>query len=86
VSPTGIRFTHLLGAVFVVGGIVFMLFLKEHRFLFGIPYVVIGGARGVSRRASATADQAGVGSPDIDDAAEASASSDSSASSIRPER
>ena len=91
-SPTGIRFTHLLGAVFVLGGIVFMLFLEKMGFLFGIPYVVIGliligGASGVSRRAARAAkDQAGTGSPDIDAAADDKSASDSSASTIRPDK
>lgn len=39
---TGYIFTYLIGAVFAVGGIVFMLFLDENRYLFGIPYLVIG--------------------------------------------
>jgi len=57
-SPTGILFTYALGIVFAVGGIVFMVALDDNRFLFGIPYLVIGlllvfGARGVQRRAAA---------------------------------
>ena len=39
---TGYIFTYLIGAVFAIGGIVFMLFLDENRFLFGIPYLAIG--------------------------------------------
>jgi hypothetical protein len=42
VRATGYIFTYLIGAVFAVGGIVFMLFLDENRYLFGIPYLVIG--------------------------------------------
>ena len=91
-SPTGIRFTHLLGAVFILGGVVFMLFLEKKGFLFGIPYVVIGlvlvgGASGVSRRATRAArDQDGTGNPTIDSAAVDKSASDSSASTIRPDK
>jgi hypothetical protein len=58
VSPTGILFSYLLGIVFAVGGILFMVFLADNRFLFGVPYLVIGllligGVRGVQRRRAA---------------------------------
>ena len=39
---TGYIFTYVIGAVFAVGGILFMLFLDENRYLFGIPYLLIG--------------------------------------------
>lgn len=49
-------FTYLIGAIFAVGGIVFMVGLEDNRFLFGIPYLLIGvamlyGAYGMQRRA-----------------------------------
>lgn len=52
---TGYIFTYLIGAVFAVGGLLFLLFLDENRLLFGIPYLVIGilliaGAYGGWRR------------------------------------
>ena len=48
-------FTYLIGAVFAVGGVIFMVALEQNRFLFGIPYVLIGlallyGAYGMQRR------------------------------------
>lgn len=52
-------FTYLLGLIFLVGGVLFVLFLDDNRLLFGIPYVVIGlllvvGAHmGLRRRARA---------------------------------
>lgn len=54
-SPSGLFFSYLLGAIFLVGGLLFLIFLDENRLLFGIPYVVIGlvmigGVRGVHRR------------------------------------
>ncbi|MEW6582355.1 MAG: hypothetical protein AB1416_06305 [Actinomycetota bacterium] len=57
-SPTGVFLSYLLGAVFAAGGIVFMVLLDENRFLFGIPYLVIGllligGVRGAQRRRAA---------------------------------
>ncbi len=41
-TATGILFTWLLGLIFVVGGIVFMVFLPQNNLLFGLPYLVIG--------------------------------------------
>lgn len=57
-SPVGIAYTYLLGAIFVVGGVIFMFALDDKGLLFGIPYTLIGlmlvyGARGVSRRTRA---------------------------------
>lgn len=39
---TGYIFTYVIGAVFAIGGVLFMLFLDENRYLFGIPYLLIG--------------------------------------------
>lgn len=55
-SPTGILFSYAIGAIFAVGGLVFLLLLDDNRYLFGIPYlligiVIIGGVRGTQRRA-----------------------------------
>jgi hypothetical protein len=41
-SPTGVIFSYAIGAVFAVGGVLFLAFLDENRFLFGIPYLVMG--------------------------------------------
>ncbi|MEQ8833996.1 MAG: hypothetical protein RIB67_06060 [Miltoncostaeaceae bacterium] len=49
-------FMYIIGAIFAVGGIIFMVGLEENRFLYGIPYLLIGvvmiyGVYGVQRRA-----------------------------------
>ncbi|MBL6633137.1 MAG: hypothetical protein O3B97_01185 [Actinomycetota bacterium] len=41
-TASGVFFTWLLGLIFVVGGVVFLLFLGENNLLFGLPYLVIG--------------------------------------------
>ena len=41
-SPTGVAFSYAIGLVFAVGGILFLVLLEENRFLFGIPYLLIG--------------------------------------------
>ncbi|MBM3634763.1 MAG: hypothetical protein FJW99_05680 [Actinobacteria bacterium] len=41
-TASGVFFTWLLGLIFVVGGIVFLVFLGENKLLFGLPYLVIG--------------------------------------------
>ncbi len=55
-SPTGIIFSYLIGLIFAVGGVVFLIGLDDNRFLFGIPYlligvVIVGGVAGSQRRA-----------------------------------
>ena len=55
ISISTLVFTYVLGAIFVIGGLVFMAFLDGNRLLFGIPYVLVGlgllgGARGSQRR------------------------------------
>lgn len=57
-STTGLLFSYALGAIFAVGGILFMVLLDERRYLFGIPYLVIGllligGVRATQRRRKA---------------------------------
>jgi hypothetical protein len=54
-SPTGVIFSYAIGAIFAVGGILFLAFLDENRFLFGIPYlllglVILGGTAASQRR------------------------------------
>jgi hypothetical protein len=56
-STTGLIFSYALGAIFAIGGILFMALLEERRFLFGVPYLVIGllligGVRASQRRRS----------------------------------
>lgn len=41
-SPTGVLFSYAIGLIFAVGGIVFLIGLDDNRFLFGIPYLIIG--------------------------------------------
>ena len=41
-SPTGVIFSYAIGLIFAVGGIVFLIGLDENRFLYGIPYLIIG--------------------------------------------
>jgi Ca2+/Na+ antiporter len=41
-STTGLIFSYAIGLIFLVGGIVFILFLDDNRFTFGIPYLVLG--------------------------------------------
>jgi hypothetical protein len=54
-SPTGIAFSYAIGLIFAVGGILFLALLDENRFLFGIPYllmglVILGGVAASQRR------------------------------------
>lgn len=39
---TGFTFALAIGWIFLIGGIVFMVFLDQNRFLFGIPYALLG--------------------------------------------
>lgn len=41
-SSTGFLFSYILGLIFFIGGILFMIVLTQHRFLFGIPYMLLG--------------------------------------------
>ncbi len=54
-SPTGVIFSYAIGVIFAVGGILFLALLDENRFLFGIPYllmglIIIGGVAASQRR------------------------------------
>ena len=60
-STTGLIFSYAIGIIFAVGGLVFLIFLDERRFLFGVPYLIlgvlmIGGVRASQRRKRAKAD------------------------------
>lgn len=54
-SPTGILFSYAIGLIFAIGGIAFLIGLDDNRFLFGVPYllmglVIIGGMAASQRR------------------------------------
>ncbi len=54
-STTGLILSYALGIIFAVGGLAFLIFLDERRFLFGVPYLImgvllIGGVRASQRR------------------------------------
>lgn len=62
-STTGVIFSYLIGLVFAIGGVVFLIGLDDNRFLYGIPYlliglVIIGGVAGSQRRMHRKAQQA----------------------------
>jgi hypothetical protein len=42
VSPTGVLFSYAIGAIFTVGGLLFLIALDDNRLLFGIPYLIMG--------------------------------------------
>lgn len=41
-SPTGVLFSYAIGLIFAVGGVVFLIGLDNNRYLYGIPYLVLG--------------------------------------------
>ena len=41
-SPTGVFFSYAIGMIFAVGGILFLALLDDNRFLFGVPYLLVG--------------------------------------------
>ncbi len=54
-STTGLILSYALGIIFAVGGVLFMIFLDERGFLFGVPYLFLGlaliyGVRASQRR------------------------------------
>ena len=66
-STTGLLFSYALGAIFLVGGVLFLVLLDERNLLFGIPYLILGlvlivGVRASQRRTSAR--RADAGDPD----------------------
>lgn len=54
-SSSTIIFSYAIGLIFAIGGIAFLIALDDNRYLFGIPYlligvVIIGGVMGAQRR------------------------------------
>ncbi len=54
-SPTGVLFSYAIGAIFTIGGLLFLIALDDNRFLYGIPYllmglVILGGVAASQRR------------------------------------
>jgi len=41
-STTGLVFSYVIGLIFLIGGVVFLIGLEENRFLFGLPYLLMG--------------------------------------------
>ena len=41
-STTGLIFSYAIGLIFVIGGVLFLLFLDSDRLLFGVPYLILG--------------------------------------------
>lgn len=39
---TNLVFSYLIGLIFLIGGILFIVFLDDNRYLFGITYIVVG--------------------------------------------
>ena len=69
-SPTGVIFSYAIGLIFAVGGIVFLIGLDDNRFLYGIPYLLIGlmiiGGVHASQRRMKRRGEAGRGHGDPD--------------------
>lgn len=60
-STTGLILSYALGLIFAIGGLAFLILLDDRRFLFGVPYLVlglllIGGVRASQRRRGRCAD------------------------------
>jgi hypothetical protein len=41
-SPTGVLFSYAIGAIFTIGGLLFLIGLDDNRLLYGIPYLIMG--------------------------------------------
>ena len=41
-TPTGVLFSYAIGAIFAVGGLLFLIALDDNRLLFGVPYLIMG--------------------------------------------
>lgn len=41
-SSTGLILSYAIGIIFAIGGLLFLIFLDTNRFLFGVPYLLIG--------------------------------------------
>ena len=67
-SPTGVIFSYAIGLIFAVGGVMFLIGLDDNRFLYGIPYlliglVILGGVAASQRRARRKAAEEGERGP-----------------------
>jgi len=65
-SPTGVIFSYLIGLIFAIGGVVFLVGLDDNRLLYGIPYlligvVILGGVASSQRRAKRKAQEGDAG-------------------------
>lgn len=54
-SPSTVIFSYAIGLIFTIGGIAFLVGLDHNRWLYGVPYlliglVIIGGVMGSQRR------------------------------------
>ncbi|MGD9696435.1 MAG: hypothetical protein AB7V42_12345 [Thermoleophilia bacterium] len=54
-SSSAVVFSYFIGLIFTIGGLVFLIGLDDNRFLYGVPYllmgiVIIGGVMGSQRR------------------------------------
>ncbi len=63
-SPTAVTFSYGIGLIFAIGGLLFLIALDENRYLFGIPYlvlglVIVGGVRASQRRGRRRAQEGG---------------------------
>ena len=41
-TPTGVLFSYAIGAIFTVGGLLFLIALDDNRLLYGVPYLIMG--------------------------------------------
>ena len=41
-GTTGFIFSYILGLIFLIGGILFLVILSQNQLLFGIPYILLG--------------------------------------------
>ena len=59
-STTGLVLSYAIAAIFALGGVAFLIFLDDNRFVFGVTYLVmgvlmLGGLRASQRRRGAKA-------------------------------
>ena len=62
-TSTGVIFSYAIGLIFSIGGLIFLVGLDANRYLYGIPYlliglVIIGGVAASQRRMKRKAEQA----------------------------
>ena len=41
-GTTGFIFSYIIGLIFLVGGILFLVVLSQNQLLFGLPYIALG--------------------------------------------